>query len=314
MGTSRTWTEQLYHGNILQYFSHLNEVFFLAGRGKQGWAAPNPEFHRGINLSVPPVLPQFRTLHCVGVITLHDISSFLKPQFLTEAPLGKLEGIVCYVTQAGRWKVGKEGESSQIVTFYLALNKSTCILGKRIWWVSNEQRKIGIYSVELSYSWQLNNFSLVQWMINPAFYKFCSNADVKKKITSLKSDTAQSLDIFLVSASSVRGFLSHLRSLLLPRTFSRTWKAISFLEVFSPLHCSQAVVVQQHFCNQSNIHILILLEGRFPVVLNLTTTFKPSIVVQFLLHGLLYVGWILDKGREILAPWSVFEQNTCSVS
>lgn len=121
---------------------------------------------------------------------------------------------------------------------------------------------------------------------------------------------AQSLAIFLVSASSARGFLSHLKSLLLPGNLSRTWKAISFLEGFSPLHCSQAVVMQQHFSEQSNVHILILLKSSFPMVLNLTTTFKASIALQFLLCGLLYIGWMLDKDREILALWIVFEQNT----
>lgn len=84
------------------------------------------------------------------------------------------------------------------------------------------------------------------------------------------------------------------RILILPELTTAPWesqqnrKAVSLLKGFSPLHCSQAVVME-HFWDQSNVYILILRKDKFPTVLNFTTTFKASIAVKFLLHGLLYI-------------------------
>lgn len=48
--------------------------------------------------------------------------------------------------------------------------------------------------------------------------------------------------------------------------------------------------MQQHFCDQSNVHILILLKDEFPVILTLTTTFKTPSTVKFCLYALLNIG------------------------
>lgn len=151
-----------------------------------------------------------------------------------------------------RWE--RKNKSHKLSILIWLLTKAPAFLGgkKRIISLMSVKwtGEIDVYSVELNRSWQLNNFSLEQWMINPASYKFCSNADLKKDNSRLKTEqrctiwaVAQSLDVYLVSASSVRGFLSNLKSLLLPGNLNRTWKAISLLKGFSPQHSTQAVVM-----------------------------------------------------------------------
>lgn len=124
---------------------------------------------------VPSVLPALclESEHCTVRDSLH-MMAFL-PSFKSGPSISysgstqqaERSGMLCDILfRLEEGKVGKEEEISQIFSSHSILNKST--------WMHREKKKqsmmsvkraegMDIYSVELSCSWQLNNFSLEQW-------------------------------------------------------------------------------------------------------------------------------------------------------
>lgn len=150
--------------------------------------------------------------------------------------------------------------------------------------------------------------SCLSSMEHPLLKKYISFNGVGKVDTEVQIRGLQSSNL---PGSKAYPTWSHSNSL---GTSAEQGKAVPLSIALSLLHCFQAVVMQQHFCDQSHVHTLVLLKDKFPIILTLTITFKTPSTVKFCLHALFYIGWMLHEDMEILAPWTLFEPNTCFVS